>query len=175
MPKYVNVLVIFFIGLFAGVCSSNAQAAYSLTISTDRGVFTTDSTIPVKVTFTNTSQKMLSISLTNPNYNYSVEVREKGTGRIVPDTDLGREVRETEESTTRDFTTFLRPGESTSDGIYVGLLRNMSQPGEYTIVIMREAPEQISGKDVLYLPPSNSKNFDRGVIRSNEITVKVAR
>jgi len=175
MPKFVSMLVISFIALLAGVCSCHAQAAYSLTISTDRDVFKTDSTIPIKITLTNTSQKMLSIHLTNPDYNYSVEVRDKGTGRIVPDTDLGREVRETEESTTRDFIAVLRPGESTSDGLYVGLLRNMSQPGEYTIVIMREAPEKVSGKDVLYLPPSNSKNFDRGVIRSNEITVKVAK
>ena len=137
-------------------------------------MFKTDSTIPIKITLTNTSQKILSIALTDPDYNYSVEVREKGTGKIVPDTDLGREVRETEESTNRNTIAVLRPGESTSEGLYVGLLRNMSLPGEYTIVIMREAPEKVSEKDLLYLPSSNSKNFDRGVIRSNEITVKVA-
>ena len=171
---------------FATVCASHAQAAYTLTISADRDVFTTNSTVPINITLTNTSQKALVVDSTNPYYNYSVEVREKGTGKLVQDTDLGRRIREEDESIiTRNVATILRPGASVSEGLHVGELRQMSQPGEYTIVVLREAPGAMPPKpedwpkgakyatDGLYLPPSNSKNFDRGVIRSNEITVTV--
>lgn len=174
-----------FVALFATAYSSNVQAAYTLTISTDRDVFTTNSTVPINITLTNTSQKTLSVHHTSSDYNYFVEVREKGTGRLVPDTDRGRRARETEELMTRNFGTPLRPGKSTGDVLYAGELRDMSRPGEYTIVVFREAPDAMPPepedwprgvkypKNDLYLPPSNSKNFDRGAIRSNEITVKV--
>jgi hypothetical protein len=124
---------------------------------------------------------------TNPDYNYSVEVREKSTGKLVQDTDLGRRIREEDENIiTRNFATVLRPGASVREGLNVGELRQMSQPGEYTIVVLREAPQATPPEPedmpkgfrypahTLFVPPSNSKNFDRGVARSNAITVTVA-
>jgi hypothetical protein len=88
---------------------------------------------------------------------YSVEVRDR-QGKMVRDTQLGRRLKDP--GTVRISSTPLfplKPQESLKDEISVSKLYEMSSPGEYSISVARQVPEQLGA----------------GVVKSNTITVTV--
>jgi hypothetical protein len=138
------------------------QVPFSIAISTQSDLMKAGSEILVEITLTNTSNHEIRVgkapgNLPQAESEYSIEVRDS-KGRVAPDTDYGRKVRQKKIwfYRSRDSVT-LQPGESLKDGALITKLYDLSHVDRYTVQISRLIPEQ----------------WGRGTAKSNYINITV--
>jgi hypothetical protein len=142
--------------LGSGLAQSSA-APFSITIAAAQTEEKSGSEVRVNLTLKNVSNRNITVELTSPLCDYTVEVRDRA-GKVAPDTELKR-VQNCESGRVkgRDIIGQLKPNESIKDEIPVSQLSDMSQPGEYSVQVLRRA----------------SKEFGEVVVKSNTIKITV--
>jgi hypothetical protein len=136
--------------------SQSAQAPFSLAITAPQATVKGGSEVKVKAILTNTSNRQITFADTSEICDYSVEVR-KADGTPAPDTERKRHLDCGTISGNHEIVT-LKPDQSKQYEIAVSELSAMSEPGDYTVQVMRKAPKELGGV----------------VVKSNLITVTVA-
>jgi hypothetical protein len=97
--------------------------------------------VRVIVTLTNQSDRDITLRFTSPMCDYAVEVRNIA-GELAQDTEQKRTANCVSRLTGRNFSKVLKPNQSAKDGIDISLVSDMSQPGEYSVQVMRKAPKE---------------------------------
>jgi hypothetical protein len=145
--------------LLAAGLAQSSSAPFSIMIAAAHTEMKSGSEVKVNVTVTNISNRDIGIKMTSPLCDYVVEVRDSA-GRLAPDTEQKRaQYCGADRTTGRDFVAQLKPNESVRDSIPVSALSDMSQPGEYSVQVMRKTPKDMGGV----------------VVKSNTITINVTR
>jgi hypothetical protein len=135
--------------------SQSAEAPFSLAIAAPQTTVKSGSEVKVKAILTNTSNRRITLADTSEICDYSVEVR-NANGIPAPDTERKRHV-DCGISGKHEIVT-LKPDQSKQYEIAVSELSDMSEPGDYSVQVMRKAPKELGGI----------------VVKSNLITVTVA-
>jgi hypothetical protein len=145
--------------LLAAGLAQSSSAPFSIMIAAAHTEMKSGSEVKVNVTVTNISNRDIGIKMTSPLCDYVVEVRDSAA-RLAPDTEQKRaQYCGADRTTGRDFVAQLKPNESVRDSIPVSALSDMSQPGEYSVQVMRKTPKDMGGV----------------VVKSNTITINVTR
>ncbi len=139
--------------LSTGVAQS-PQAPFSLTITTSQTENKTGSEVRVTVTLTNTSNRQIMIGVTSGMCDYSVEVRDRGD-KLAPATKYKRAINCGVLG--RNAFEWLKPHEATTEEIAVSHFFDMSQPGEYSVLVARRP----------------TKEFGNVVVKSNTLKITV--
>ena len=149
----------FVVLLLAAGLAQPSSAPFSIMIAAAHTEMKSGSEVRVNVTVTNISNRDIGIEMTSPFCDYVVEVRDSA-GRLAPDTEQKRvQYCGADRTTGRHFVAQLKPNESVRDSIPVSALSDMSQPGEYSVQVMRKTPKDMGGV----------------VVKSNTITIDVTR
>jgi hypothetical protein len=134
-------------------------APFSIAISAPEAAVKRGSQVKVGIKLTNISNREIEFFDTNRYCDYAVEVRDP-TGSLAPEGEYKRSLL-CPNGTGRVMgwrkLVRLKPKEFREDEIFVSSLYNMSQPGKYSVEVMRKAP----------------KEFGEVEARSNLITVTV--
>jgi hypothetical protein len=128
--------------------AQSKKPAFSIMITTSKNVVTAGSEVRVELIVTNISNQVVTLarenSLNNGELSNSIEVRDD-MGTSVHRTNLVRAAKSNESSKDEmsipvysSVTISLKPGETLKDGIFVTQLFDLSQPGRYTILVLRK-------------------------------------
>jgi len=108
----------------------------------------------------NTSQRVLHFALTDPFLDYRMTVLYSKTANPVPATEnllkMRDELRQGH-APTRNVRITLRPQETCQDTIEVSYFYALETPGQYTVQIERDMPQELS----------------KGIVESNTISVTI--
>ena len=96
--------------------------------------------VRVVLTLTNLSGRDITLHFTSAMCDYALEVRDS-SGALAPDTEEKRGANCANPVTGRNIYRALKPSESTRDALDVGQMSDMSQPGQYSVQVMRASPE----------------------------------
>lgn len=146
-----------FAAIFAYANASTSTDLLSLSIRAEKDVVKTSSEVRVRVTIINNSDKVVNITMSNPVFNYNIKVS-RTDGKFVNETDLMRRLKNLSHGVGmlyRMSGAILKPREKTHDLVNVGDLYDLNEPGDYSIQIEKNLPEELG----------------HGVIKSNIITV----
>ena len=141
--------------------SKNAQATFSMSISTGQDIMSNKSDIALNILITNTSSSDIRLRKANGRSSgeilNDIEVRDR-KGDLAPETKYMRIVKREDTSDGMQYSTqsrFLHPGESMQEQVILNKLYDLSLQGTYTI--------QVSRKD----------SYSGLVVRSNALTVDI--
>jgi hypothetical protein len=133
---------------------------FSIAISAPQTVVKRGSQVKVRIKLTNISNREIDFFDTNTYCDYAVEVRNPA-GNLAPEGEYKRSLLCPNETGRvmhgRRKLERLKPKEFLEDEMFVSSLYDMSQPGQYSVEVMRKAP----------------KEFGDVEARSNRITITV--
>jgi len=142
MKKTVFCCLILVLSTILGGGSNLASTApFSLSIASEPRSVKSGSPVHVKIKLTNISTSDIQFFVRNTECDYSVEVKD-ANGAEVPDTQHKRDV--TCDLSGGNALVQLKPRESREFGIDVSHLKEMVQPGKYSVKVMRKIPKLTS-------------------------------
>jgi hypothetical protein len=134
--------------VLAGFCALAApQSPLLLKIAPVEAEVKSRSEVRVEATLTNTSDHDITIELTSRLLDYEVQVYDS-KGRLTRETDVKLSVEHPGTVTGtggRDAFVTLKPSQSRKEQLAVSQYRDMSQPDEYSVQVMRKAPSELGG------------------------------
>ena len=138
---------------------SAKKPSFSIAINAPEDIVKADSSVPLDIILTNTSDKDTSSGeiLGGAELNYDIDVR-GSKGELAPETSFGRKLHHKEPGFTLGGSVvayYLKPGQTHETRSYLNRVYDLSQPGKYTIQVQRRDPD------------SNT------IVKSNAITITV--
>ena len=138
-----------------GTTSQSAHTPFTLTINALHTSVKSGSEVKVKITLTNISSQQITLTDASEICDYDVDVH-KSDGSPAQDTERKRRLSCGEISGKNEIVT-LKPDQSKQYEIAVSELSVMTEPGDYSVQVMRKTPKELGGT----------------VVKSNVITVTV--
>jgi hypothetical protein len=158
-----------FLALLPGPTSGQSKPPFRLTLTANPTVYKAGSEVRVQITQTNTSDETMttakSIAPDQAEFHYTMDVRDS-KGRPAPQTEYGRDFNskgdDPKHTTVRvgnEGPILLKPGESMEDEAIITKFFDLSHPGKYTIQVSRLI----------------SRETDKGIVRSNTISITIKK
>jgi hypothetical protein len=124
---------------------SAKKPSFSIAINAPEDVVKADSSVPLDIILTNTSDKDMSSGeiLGGAELNYEIDVR-GSKGELAPETSFGRKLHHKEPGFTLGGSVvayYLKPGRTHETRSYLNRVYDLSQPGKYTILVQRRDPD----------------------------------